>query len=80
MDSISRRSFFGQATIGIAALSAFCSSAQAQLVYTPPDWKFAEFHELLKHPARVKQLYDVVRIDSGNFLHHICNSLNGLHF
>ena len=80
MNSISRRLFFGQATAGLAALTALGATAKAELVYTPTDWKMAEFHQLLKHPARVKQVYDVVRVDNGNFLNHIDNSLNGLHF
>lgn len=80
MDSISRRSFFGQATAGLAALAALGTPANAELIYTPADWKMAEFHQLLKHPARAKQLYDVVGINNGNFLAHIENSLNGLQF
>ncbi len=86
MDSISRRSFFGQATAGLAALAALGTAVNAEaaptslppFMYTPADWKMAEFHQLLKHPARAKQLYDVVGINNGNFLAHIKNSLNGL--
>ncbi len=80
MNPMSRRLFVGHATAGLAALTAFGVNAHAELVYTPTDWKMAEFHQLLKHPARVKQVYDVVRIEDGNFLNHISNSLNGLHF
>ena len=80
MDSINRRAFFGQAAAGLAALSTLGATAQAELVYKPSDWKMAEFKKLLAHPAHVKQVYDVVNIESGNFLNHICNSLNGLHF
>ena len=80
MDSINRRAFLGQAAAGLAALSTLNTTAHAELVYKPADWKMAEFQKLLAHPAHVKQVYDVVNIENGNFLNHICNSLNGLHF
>jgi intracellular sulfur oxidation DsrE/DsrF family protein len=80
MDSINRRRFFGQAAAGLAALSTLDMAASAELVYKPSDWKLAEFQKLLAHPAHVKQVYDVANIENGNFLIHICNSLNGLHF
>lgn len=80
MNPISRRSFVGQAGLGLAALTALGSTSDAQLVYTRSDWKVSEFDELLKNPARVKQAYDVIPIGGGKFLNNIKNSLNGLQF
>ncbi|HEX4020498.1 MAG TPA: hypothetical protein VHX63_05085 [Acidobacteriaceae bacterium] len=82
MSPINRRSFVGQAAMGLAALTALgtTADADAELVYRPSDWKMATFDRILKHPARVKQVYDVIRINEGNFLDHIKNSLNGLQF
>jgi len=77
---ITRRSFVSKATLGVAALSATNSAANAQLVYTSSDWKIADFNRLLKEPARVKQVYDEIQIGGGKFLNNIKNSLNGLHF
>lgn len=80
MNPMSRRSFVGQASFGLAALTALDATADAQLVYTRSDWKISEFDELLKISVRVKQAYDVVSIGGGKFLNNIKNSLNGLHF
>ncbi len=80
MGLISRRSFVGQATVGLAALTTLSATADAQFVYTTSSWKIAEFEKLLKHPARVKQAYDVTAINDGKFLDSITNSLNGLQF
>lgn len=83
MKTMSRRSFVSSAAMSAAALSAAGSGtprAHAQLVYTTGDWKVADFEQVLKHPARVKQVYDAVAIDEGRFLNNMKNSLNGLHF
>src|SRR6267378_3527181 len=82
MNRMSRRSFVSTAATGVAALAAVgtVSSAEGQLVYTKSDWKVSKFNELAKHPAQVKQLYDVTQIAAGGFLNNIKNSLNGLHF
>jgi intracellular sulfur oxidation DsrE/DsrF family protein len=85
MKSMSRRSFVSNAAMGVTALSALsagsgCPRAEAQLVYTTTEWKLADFHQLVNHPARVKQVYDAVAIDEGKFLNNMKNSLNGLHF
>lgn len=77
---ISRRSFVGQAATGVAALATLGSTANAQLVYRPSDWKAKDFDRLLASPARVKQVYDVSSIGGGKFLNNIKNSLNGLQF
>lgn len=52
----------------------------AQLVEQRAQWKFDEFEKLLQHPARVKQMFEEVKIEGGSFLNNIKNSLNGLHF
>ena len=80
MNPISRRAFVGQATAGLAAFTALSATSNAERVYTTADWKMSTFDQILKHRARVKQMYDVAGIDGGNFLQHIKNSLNGLQF
>jgi intracellular sulfur oxidation DsrE/DsrF family protein len=79
---LSRRSFVASAA-GAAALSTLgglAPSANAQLVATTSTWKIADFNALAHHPARVKQVYDIIPIGGGGFLNNIKNSLNGLHF
>jgi hypothetical protein len=44
------------------------------------EWKLAEFEKLVKDPARIKQLYDIVQIGDGKFLNNIKNSFDGLRF
>jgi hypothetical protein len=83
MNRMSRRSFVSTAATSVAALATLGTArreAQAQLVYTKSDWKLPEFNQLAKNRARVKQVYDIVRIADGGFLNNIKNSLNGLHF
>lgn len=81
MSKISRRGFVGQAAVGLVALAAVGGkTAEAQLVYQRSDWNNKEFDELVRLPARAKQVYDVTAIDSGKFLNNIKNSLNGLQF
>lgn len=80
MKNLTRRAFVGQATAGLAALSAVTTDAAPQLVYQKSDWKIAEFEELVKNTSRVKQVYDEIQIGGGKFLNNIKNSLNGLHF
>jgi intracellular sulfur oxidation DsrE/DsrF family protein len=80
MNPINRRSFFGTAAAGIAAIGLAGQStpmAQAQLVYAKKDWKIEEFDRLAKSPARVKQVYDIVGVGEGKFLNNVKNSLNG---
>jgi hypothetical protein len=80
MTKITRRSLVGHAAIGLAAYGALTAPASAQLVYKSTDWNLAEFDRLVKHPARVKQVFDEIQIGGGRFLNNIKNSLNGLHF
>jgi len=79
--TLSRRSFVGTITTGMAALgSLVLPKAESQFVYQHSDWKFAEFDQLIKHPARAKQVFDVRPIGDGKFLSNMKNSLNGFHF
>jgi len=81
--SMSRRSFVGTMGAGVAALGTLAAStpnADAQLVYMPGDWHMAEFDKLLKSKARIKQLFDCEKLDNGDFLGPIKNTLNGLQF
>jgi len=70
----------------VAGAGALCaavstpSTGSAQLVYRKTDWKAEEFQDLLKAPARVKQLFEVTVVNDGKFLNNIKNSLNGLEF
>jgi hypothetical protein len=71
------------AAAGVTALGVFNSlprEADAQLVWQTSEWKLAEFEKLVKDPARIKQVYDVVQIADGKFLNNVKNSLNGLRF
>jgi hypothetical protein len=81
MKNVTRRSFVSSAAAGVTALGLFGNTshaAEAQLVWTASEWKLAEFQKLLKDPAKVKQVYDVVPISEGTFLSNMKNSLNGL--
>ncbi len=83
MNHLTRRSFVTAAAASVTAfgtLAANPQDAQAQLVYTTSDWNVAAFNKIVHHPARIKQVYDVVAINDGRFLNNIKNSLNGLHF
>jgi hypothetical protein len=79
---MNRRSFVTTATTSLAALATLATAggkAKAQLVYIKSDWQLNEFNQLAKNPARVKQVFDIIRIAEGGFLNNIKNSLNGLH-
>ena len=80
MTMLTRRSLVGHAAIGLATFGAMGAPAEAQLVYRSTDWNIADFDRLIKHPARVKQVFDEIQIGGGRFLNNIKNSLNGLHF
>lgn len=83
MKNMTRRSFVSTAASGAAVLSALAGlapQADAQLVWKTGDWKLNEFQSLVKHPAPIKQLFDVTQIGNGKFLDNMKNSLNGLHF
>ena len=81
MSKMSRRGFVGQAAMGLAAFAAVSGKlTEAQLVYKRSDWNMKEFDELVRVPARAKQVYDATAIDGGKFLNNIKNSLNGLQF
>jgi hypothetical protein len=79
MSNVSRR----QLVTGAGALCAAIASpasVNAQVVYRRGDWKEEEFQQLLRKPARVRQVFDVTAINEGKFLGNIKNSLNGLEF
>ena len=80
---MSRRSFVSSIGAGVASLGtlgAAATSADAQFVYLPNDWHMAEFNKLLTSKARVKQLFDCEKLENGDFLSPIKNSINGLQF
>ena len=64
----------------LGTLGAITPAAQSQLVYNTSDWKVSDFDKVVKDPARIKQVYDVISIGEGKFLNNIKNSLNGLHY
>ena len=79
MNHLTRRSFVsGAAALGLAVGAG--SAAEGQLVWKSNDWRLADFQSLVKDPARVKQVYDIVQINHGKFLNNVKNSLNGLEF
>lgn len=83
MKNLTRRSFVSSATAVMTALGLFGNAThaeEAQLVWKASEWKLAEFQKLLRDPAGVKQVYDVIPISEGKFLDNIKNSLNGLRF
>lgn len=83
MDPVTRRSFVSAAAAAVtsfALLNEASIPAEAQLVWKTSEWKLAGFQQLVKHRARIKQVFDVVPIDDGKFLGNIKNSLTALHF
>jgi hypothetical protein len=83
MKNITRRSLISHATLGLSTIGLFngaSRSTEAQLVWKVSEWKLGEFQKLMKNPARIKQLYDIVQIGDGKFLNNIKNSFNGLRF
>ncbi|MGC8549561.1 MAG: hypothetical protein ACP5M4_07660 [Acidobacteriaceae bacterium] len=82
-NKLSRRSFVTTAAASVAAMSAvgaITPSADAQLVATTSTLNDSDFKALVKKPARIKQVYDIIPIGGGLFLNNIKNSLNGLHY
>jgi hypothetical protein len=80
---LTRRRFASKAAACFAALGTVSSldqTAEAQLVWKTTQWKLVSFEELLGEKARVKQLFDITRVEDGASLAKIKNSLNGLHF
>jgi hypothetical protein len=83
MNHITRRSLLSRAAVGLTTLGLFSGApheTEGQLVWRASEWKLAEFQKLVNHPARIKQVYDIVQIGDGKFLNDIKNSLNGLRF
>ena len=83
MKNLTRRSFVSRAAAAgttMLGLLAGATGVEAQLVWRASEWKLAEFHKLVRDPAKIKQVYDVVPIGDGTFLNGMKNSLNGLQF
>ena len=83
MSDVTRRSLISRGALGFLTFGLFNGAPDAtegQLVWKASEWKLGEFEKLMKDPARIKQLYDVVQIGDGKFLNNIKNSLNGLQF
>src|ERR1700739_5037001 len=83
MNDLTRRSFTSKALAGMAAfgmLSRLSQPAEAQIVWSTSEWNLASFDALLHEKARVKQLFDIPRVEDGPSLAKIKNSLNGLHY
>jgi hypothetical protein len=83
MKNLTRRSFVSRAAAAgttMLGLLAGATGVEAQLVWRASEWKLAEFHKLVRDPAKIKQVYDVVPIGNGTFLNGMKNSLNGLQF
>ena len=58
MTNLTRRSFVGQTTVGLATLGAMATPANAQLVYKPADWKIAEpfAKNLMRHLPELQEV------------------------
>jgi hypothetical protein len=83
MDNVTRRSLVSRAAASMTALGLFSGvprAAKAQLVWRTSEWKLADFQKLVNHPARIKQVFDVVHIGDGKFLGNVKNSLTALRF
>src|ERR1700742_1919178 len=83
MKDLTRRNFASRAFAGIAAfgiVSGLNQPSEAQLVWSTSEWNLTPFRELLHEKERVKQLFDITRVEDGAFLAKVKNSLNGLHY
>lgn len=83
MSDVTRRSLISRGALGLLTLGLFSGApdpTEARLVWKTSEWKLAEFEKLVKDPARIKQVYDIVQIGDGKFLNNIKNSFNGLQF
>jgi hypothetical protein len=83
MNDLTRRSFTSRAFAGIAALgmvSRLSQPAEAQIVWSTSEWNLGSFEGLLHEKARVKQLFDITKVEDGASLAKVKNSLNGLHY
>ena len=83
MNNLTRRLFASCSAAGTTVLGLFAGTtgaAEAQLVWRASEWKLTGFHQLVRDPAQIKQVHDVVPIDDGTFLSGMKTSLNGLQF
>lgn len=77
MKNLTRRSFVSRAAAAgttMPGLLAGATGVEAQLVWRASEWKL-EFNKLVRDPAKIKQVYDVVPIGDGIFLNGMKNSL-----
>ena len=77
MKNLTRRLFVSRAAAAgttMPALLAGATGVEAQLVWRASEWKL-EFNKLVRDPAKIKQVYDVVPIGDGIFLNGMKNSL-----
>lgn len=84
MQNLTRRSFVTRAAAASTTLLSLfpttTGASEAQLVWRVSQWNLAEFYKLLRDPAKIKQVHDVVPIADGTFLNSMKNSLNALQF
>ena len=81
MKNENRRSFLSRGAAGIALLGFLGNAmreAEAQLVWRRSEWNLLEFQNLIRDPAKIKQVYDVSAISNEAFLNSMKNSLNAL--
>jgi hypothetical protein len=79
MNRISRRSFAAGVTKSVAlagTMMQFAGAADAQVVWSPIDWRLADFNRLLSRKGEIKQVFDITSVS--NSLDKVKNSLNGL--
>lgn len=78
---MNRRTFGARLALGVAGLGMLaCAGEQAgaQVVWNTKEWNSSVFERLLRDDAPVKQLFDIVPVESGKPLQQIANSINGL--
>jgi hypothetical protein len=81
---LSRRKFLTTAALGSAAAASSIGLSQTgnreepNTFYARGDWKFSEFHKLLRARRTIKQVFDSTNPDGENLSLHIHNALTGL--
>ncbi len=76
----SRRGFFGQAVVGVAAAMMMGTAGEAQIVWKENQWKQPEFNTLLNLKRTVKLVIDCAVIEDGEVLGAARNALNAMHY
>uniref|UniRef100_E6QKL6 Uncharacterized protein n=1 Tax=mine drainage metagenome TaxID=410659 RepID=E6QKL6_9ZZZZ len=75
-----RRGFFGQAAIGVAAAMMMGTTGEAQIVWKENQWKQPEFNTLLNLKRTVKLVVECAVIEDGEVLGATRNALNAMHY